>query len=257
MSPNILLYDLEVSFNVSYHYDQWGVNIPWTHIKHRAFLISAAWKWLGKDKIHTVSLLDDPKRFKKDFRDDYHIVSTLRDVIDNADATVAFNGNRFDTKEFNTGLIKHGLKPCHEYIKIDPFQLAKSHFRFKGGNSLANLCAFFELDVQKGDIDLKTWIGAAEGCPKAIKKVVKYNKGDIPTMEQVWRKMEPYGISRLNRNLFINDADVCSHCGSPNLALHKIRKAARATLRYQYQCQEEHCGGYTTTGKSLKTENFR
>lgn len=252
--PKILIYDVEMSFNVSYHYDQWGVNIPHTHIKHTQFMISAAWRWFGQKKIHAVSVLDDPKRFEKDFRDDYHVINTLREQIDQADATVAFNGDRFDTKEFNTGLIKHNFQPAHDYVQIDPIKIAKRKFRFKGGNSLDNLCKFLNLNVQKGHVDLKDWIAATEGDPKAIRKIVKYNKGDIPTLEAVWRKVKPFAPSQLNMNHFVA-ADVCSHCGGANLKLHYRRKAARATVRYQFQCRD--CGGYTTTGKAIKSENFR
>lgn len=252
--PRILLYDVEMSYSVAYHYDQWGVNIPHTHIKHPQFMISAAWKWYGQKKIHTVSVLDDKKRFKKNFRDDYHVINTLREEILDADATVAFNGDRFDTKELNTGMVKHGLKPLHNYIQIDPLKIAKSKFRFKGGNSLDNLCKALDVGVQKGKIDNKTWFAATEGCEKAINKVVRYNKGDIPTMEAVWEKIRPYAPSKLNMNLFVN-ANVCSNCASPNLQLAKRRKCAKSTIRYQYQCQD--CGTYTTTGKAIKTTELR
>lgn len=255
VSPNILLYDVEMSFSISYHYDQWGVNIPWTHIKQRQFMISVAWKWFGEEEIHAVSLLDDPKRFLKDHTDDYHVIKTLRDLIEQADATVAFNGDRFDTKELNTGLIKHDLKPCHNYVQIDPCKIAKNKFRFKGGNSLANLCDFFALDVQKGKVELDDWIGATEGNPDSIEKIVEYNKGDIPTMEQVWNKIKPYAPAKLNLNHFIKGADVCPSCGGCDLSLHRRRKTTRATTRFQYKCQD--CGHYMTTGKALSGVEMR
>ena len=256
--PRILALDVEMSFNVSYHYDQWKVNIPWTHVKHRQFMICAAWQWIGTNKIHTVSVLDDPNRFKKNFRDDYHVLKTLKDQIDDADAVIAYNGRRFDVKEINTGLVKHGLGPTHDYVMLDPIQIAKSKFRFKGGNSLANLCDFFRLPVQKGKVELCDWIGGTEGDRDSINKIVEYNKTDIPTMIGVWEKIKAYAPSKLNMNHFVDPKGltvVCAQCGSPNLNLHKKRKTSRASIRYQYQCRD--WGTYTTTGKSIRTSNFR
>lgn len=252
--PRILALDVEMSFNVSYHYDQWKVNIPWTHIKQRQFMISAAWQWIGSDNIYTACVLDDKARFEKDHTDDYHVIKSLKDEIDQADAVIAYNGRRFDIKEINTGLDRHRLGPLHEFVLLDPIQIAKSKFRFKGGNSLANLCNLFELPVQKGKVELEDWIGATEGNKESIKKVVEYNITDIPTMVMVWERIKPFAPSKLNMNHFV-DADVCSHCGSPDLKLHMKKKATRATIRYQYRCQD--CHGFTTTGKTIRTENFR
>jgi len=180
-------------------------------------LISAAWQWYGQKKVHAVSLLDDKERFKKDFRDDYHVAKTIKEQVDKADAIVAFNGDRFDVKELNYALVKHGLGATSNPIQIDPFKIAKSKFRFKGGNSLRNLCEVLGVKEQKGHVDDETWIAAAEGCPKAIKKVVTYNKGDIPTLRAVYNILKPYAPAKLNMNHFVYDADVCPSCGSAEL----------------------------------------
>lgn len=247
-----------MSFNLSYHYDQWGVNIPYTHIKHRQFMISAAWQWMHESKVNTVSVLDDPDRFKRDFRDDYHVIKTLKDLVDDADYVIAYNGARFDNKELNTGLAKHDLGPCHDYKTIDPCSIAKRKFRFKGGNSLANLCQFFGLEEQKGSVDLEDWIAATEGCPKAIKKIVSYNKQDIPTMVGVYEKIKAYAPG-INMNHFVNrdgeEIGVCRLCGSSNLTLHKRRKLTDATVKHQYKCDD--CGTYTTLSRSVRVSKYR
>ena len=254
---NILLCDVEMSLQVGYFYDQWKTNIPHHKIKHRGFMISAAWQWYGQKKIHAVSVLDDPKRFKKDFRDDYHVIKALKEELDKADAVVAFNGDRFDIKEINTGLVKHGLGPIHNLVQIDPCKIARQRFRFKGGNSLRNLCEFFKVKTPKGDIDDKTWIEAAEGCPKAIKRVVKYNKTDIPSMLEVWEKIRPYAPARLNANLFISE-DVCPSCGHPDLEQRGYRYT-RAGAYHRLRCRTETggCGHWSQKKKNLTSVNVR
>lgn len=259
--PRTIALDVEMSFNVSYHYDQWGTNIPWTHIKQRQFMISAAWQWIGQDDIYSVSVLDDPKRFKKDHTDDYHVIKTLKEEIKNADAVIAYNGRKFDVKEINTGFVKHDLGPSHDYVILDPIQIARSKFRFKGGNSLANLCDFLELDVQKGKVELSDWIGATEGNEASINKIVKYNKNDIPPMVGVWDKIKAYAPAKINMNHWAQfdqktgePFDICPGCGSPNLERRGFA-LTRAGKFQRYQCKT--CGQWSRGKKNIRGVNIR
>jgi len=262
--PKVLYWDVEVALKVGYFYDQWNTNIPYTRIKHHSFLFSGAWMWeheLGN--IHTVSLLDDPKRFKLDFRDDKFVARTLRDEINKADAIVAHNGDKFDVKELNSRLAKHGLKPTNNPIQLDTLKMAKQHFRYSGGNSLANLCEFFCLDEIKGKITEKTWIAAAEGDAKAIKEVVKYNKGDIPPLRDIYLIQRPFAPCKLNQNLFTVD-DVCPACGTKSWCKNGTLTEAkedmlvhrtRITARQKWQCKG--CGYSIIDKHTMKSVNLR
>lgn len=250
--PKILFFDTEISLKVGYFYDQWNTNIPHTQIKHGAFMISAAWRWMGERKIHTVSVLDDPKRFKKDRRDDYHVIKTLREQVDKADAIVAHN-LKFDLKHLKAGIARHGLHPA-DAVQICTLQIARSGFNFSGGNSLDNLCQELEVDAQKGKIYMPTWIEAAEGCPKAIKQVVKYNKGDIPTLEGLYSKLKPFVPAKLNMNHFIPEADVCPSCASANLKRNGVQYG-RATRKQKWACLD--CGHSFVEGKAIETVQMR
>src|SRR5690554_3658658 len=106
--PKILIWDVETSEIISAHYGLWGINIRPDRVLHDWFLFCAAWKWYGEKKVHTVSLLDDMKRFNKnryDIRDmhidDYHVVKVLHEVLSEADVLVHHNGDKFDLKKFN------------------------------------------------------------------------------------------------------------------------------------------------------------
>lgn len=257
--PKILALDVEMSYNISYHYDQWGVNIPWSRIKQRQFMICAAWQWVGEKKRHAVSILDDPKRFKSDHTDDYHVVKTLWDLMNQADAVLAYNGIGFDFKEILTAAAKHDLGPLHNFVPLDPFRIAKAKFRFKGGNSLANLCDFFGLP-QKSKVEEKDWIGATEGNVQSIKKIVKYNLDDLPPLLGIWEKIKPYVPSKLNMNLFVDpitQPEVCAHCGGAELEQHRVRHFKITGARYQYKCKDKKCLGFTTFSKAIRTTRLK
>jgi hypothetical protein len=233
----LLFLDIEVALQVGYFYDQWNTNIPAHKIKHRGFMICAAWKWLGNDKIHTVSILDDEKRFKKNHRDDYIVAKKLSEQINEADAICAYNGDNFDVRELNASLVLHGLPPLRQVVQIDPYKIAKKHFRFKGGNSLRNLCDLFDVKEKKLHVDDDIWIGAADGNIKDIKTVVSRCKSDIPTMIAVYDKLKPYAPAKIDYNHFIPEADVCPSCGHPEFKRDGCKYSA-AGKRQQFRCRK-------------------
>lgn len=250
--PKILLPDVEVSLKLGYFYDQWKTNIPAHRIKQDSFLISAAWKWYGQKTVHAVSVLSDKEQFKKDHTNDRVVVKALYDAFEEADAVVYYNGVRFDQKEFNVALARHGIGPAKNVIQIDPYQIARQYFRFSGGNSLDNLCKQLKLGVCKDKIADETWIAAAEGNRRAIQEVVRYNKNDIVPMELAWDKLKAFAPAKLNMNHFVKDSnglpvDVCPSCGSPEFVRDGMHYT-KVTAKQRYLCKG--CGHRFTNGKA-------
>lgn len=127
VGPQILYMDTENAPNIA---TVWGIHdqkISYKDIIHEWFLISGQWSWNDSKKINTVSLLDDPKRFKKNFRDDYHVVSTLRDVISEADIVVGHNINGHDLKKIQAKIIEYRLQPLKIPLIIDTYTWAKKY----------------------------------------------------------------------------------------------------------------------------------
>ena len=257
-SPRVLYWDVEVSLKLGYFYDQWNTNIPHHKIKHHSFLISAAWAWESDpEKVSSVSLLDDKPRFNRDPRDDYFVVKTIRDVINKADAIVAHNGDGFDVKELNSRLAQHGLKPTNKPIQIDTLKMAKTHFRYSGGNSLANLCKFFKLDTLKGSINDEVWIAAAEGCPDAIAEVQLYNESDVPPLRSIYLIQRPFSPAKLNQNLFSKE-DICPACGTVDWKKNGTQPGyslTRITSRQKWACNK--CGYSIVDKHTLKSVRLR
>lgn len=222
VDPNqlkILLVDLELAYALYYGFPSKKPQfMPARNIKHHQFCICAAWKWHHEVSVQSISVLEDEKRFKKNFRDDYIVAKKLHELFEEADVIVAHNGDSFDLKHANTLFIKHGLGPVPQIKSIDTLKLARKYFSFPG-NGLNDLLTFFNLP---GKLDGPSWIGLTEGVEKEIIKAVKYCRGDIRALERLFVKIRPYA-----RNLPalrpIKDVCECAACSSKLLKNHGTR----------------------------------
>jgi DNA polymerase elongation subunit (family B) len=127
----VLLYDIETSLQTV---TVFGLgNNDWIHpdsIVTERHLISISWKWLANPKVYSVSLLDDPKRFKRDHHDDRHVVTVFHRVLSEADVIVGHNSDRFDLPYLKTRMLYHGLAPLPPITALDTYKIAKSVFAF-------------------------------------------------------------------------------------------------------------------------------
>jgi hypothetical protein len=137
VSPRIriLLYDIETSLQTAAIFQPGGNEwIRPENLLTERHLISACWMWLGEDKVHSVSLLDDPKRFKADPHDDKHVVTELHKAMQEAHCTIAHYGDSFDLRYLKTRALYHGLEPLPPTPSIDTKKIAKANFYFNYNN---------------------------------------------------------------------------------------------------------------------------
>lgn len=247
LGPRILFFDTENAPNIA---ATWGVcdqNIRYSDLAYEWFFISGQWAWDDSKQINTVSLLDNDKLFKKDFRNDYHVVKTLRDVISEADIVVGHNIVGHDLKKLSAKIIEHGLKPLVMPQIVDTYTWSKRHgFTSR---SLKNLCKKLKL-TQKLDHEPGLFLLAAMGDREAIKKIVKYGKGDIPTVRDLYYRLRPYADKHPNMNLYRGAGiNCCPNCGSTEYKENGHRYSLTTKMK-RYKCNS--CGKGFSDGKSVK-----
>lgn len=230
--PKIILWDIETTHNLVAVFKLFGEDyIPHDNILQERYIVCAAWKELGKGKpIRAVSILDDPKRFKKNPNDDYHVVKTLHAMLSDADVIVAHNGDRYDIKFAEARMLFHGLPPLPPIMKIDTLKEAKNRFLFNS-NRLDYLAKFLggkgKKNTPKG-----LWLHVLAHDVAAIKEMVAYNKQDITELEFVFNKLAPYMATHVNRHLFGGEG--CPRCGSTDVQARGLHKSLTQT--YQRYC---------------------
>jgi len=215
------------------------------------FVISVAWKWLGKKRVEAVSIIDDEERFSIDNYDDFHVVSTFHKVLMEADMIVGHNVQSFDWKKLNSRFIKHGLDPIPKKKIADTYRIAKREFNFTS-NRLDYIAEFLGLGgkmvTPKG-----MWIEVMRGNKDAVKTMVKYNKQDVVISEKVFLALRPYDTKAVNVRAGKLDIG-CPKCGSSNYISNGHRYTVSGKTA-KYQCVDCR-GSFAETTAIQKGKNL-
>lgn len=234
----ILLFDLETS----------DLNA------NRGHILCAAAKWLDTKKIYTWRV-DQAKNYRKtpkSFFDDSHIVRSLVEMVDSADAVIAYYGGymKFDVPYLNTRAMSHNLKPCATAVIIDPYVTAKARLKL-ARNSMDSVAQLVNANNQKGHIPWPEWQLAKFGDSRALSKLLAYCKQDIRTLEDVYRALIP--LMPTHPVIFAGTRDgklMCPACGHDRSRSIGVRRTLVA------ETQRRSCGncGHVFNGKRVRVK---
>jgi predicted RNA-binding Zn-ribbon protein involved in translation (DUF1610 family) len=217
----------------------WGIyeqNI--IHIEHPQHLLTVAWKWLDKNKVETVSLLDNPN-YKKEPHNDKIIAEVMWNVLDDCDTLIGQNIDAFDVKMINSMFMRHGFKPPSPYKTVDTLKVAKKKGKFTS-NKLDDLGNTLGIGRKVKHEGFQMWLDCDNGDVKAYKRMLKYNKQDVLLTEKLYLNLLPWVDNHPPLNILNSKADGCPNCGSEDITLGAHYITSR-TNRYQYaRCS--NCG---------------
>ena len=243
-NPKILFWDVETSMMLGGFFGLYNQDINFCNVIQDWFIISVQWSWDDQKKVNTASVLDDMKAFDKDHTDDAVVIKKIHEILTEADIVVHHNGDKFDIKKFNARAIVLGLEPIAESKTVDTLKEARKIAKFSS-NRLGDLCDILEIEVKKLKVGMpNAWIKATTGCQDAVKAIVKYGKGDIPTLRAVYMKLRPYMKMHPNMNLYLGTSSNCKKCGSED-TIHDGKQFNRTTTKLRIKCRD--CGGRSVT----------
>jgi DNA polymerase elongation subunit (family B) len=240
----IILWDIETSLmkvNMFQMQRKYKSYIPYQNIEEHWHMLCASWKELGVNGVNSVSLIDDVARYKKDRKDDYHVVKTVADAIRDVDIIIAHNGDKFDLKNLNQRLIFHRLPPLPKIITIDTLKQARSIADFPS-NSLNDLGHFLGVGKKVKHSGFDLWLDCLRGDEKAMEKMDKYCQGDVKLLEKIYLVLRPY--MKNHPNVADVETHNCPKCNSGKMIKHKVRILASGLRKRQFQCTD--CGTYHT-----------
>lgn len=179
-------------------------------------------------------------RESKDLLNDKKILLELREFLDKADYVVGHNLARFDAKKINARFLAHGIQPPSPYVQVDTLKIAKKHFSLTS-NKLEYLAKFLKCKVRKYKSKefpgIELWKGCMAGNKAAWNEMEIYNKDDVLTLEEVFRKLLPWD-NTINLHVFTSNVFKCT-CGSTE-CYDNGHSYEKAGIYKRYKCKK--CG---------------
>jgi|GEM_PF-633306 hypothetical protein len=213
--PEITLFDIETSLIPAYIFDTGKQYVGYKAFEgaHRFMLSWSAKKLMSPDC--EVQVLTPEEALAGD---DSRIAQSLWDLFDRSDILVGHNSKRFDVPTANARFLENNFPgPPSSYDQIDTYVEAKRHFKLLS-YSQDYITKMLHLP-NKLATDHTLWRKCMEGDPEALKRMAKYNQGDIYGLEEVYLKFRPWMKSHPNVALYYSGDNVtrCHACGNTHL----------------------------------------
>ena len=247
--PKILALDIETSPIVSYTWGLFDQNVALNQVKEDWSVLAWCAKWVGEKKIMYMD-----QRKAKEVRDDKEILKAVWKLLDEADIVLTQNGKSFDVKKLNARFIINGMQPPSSFKQIDTLRLARKIFGFTSNKLeyMSNkLCLKYKKLKVKKFQGFELWSECLNGNLEAWKQMERYNKMDVLSLEELYRKLIPWETS-INFNLYSRDNVTRCTCGSSNFQKNGYFYSAAGKFQ-RYRCGD--CGAEIRDKQNLLSKS--
>lgn len=239
--PKILVFDIETAPLEASVFQKsiYGKFISDDQILSDWFMLTWSAKWLFDDDVMSDRLTGREAINENDKR----ISTSLWNLLNQADITVAHNGDRFDTPNMNTRFIVNDLPPTIPYRTIDTLKVAKRQFGFTH-NGLDALAKALGFDVGKLETRFELWKKCRAGDDESLKYMDEYNQNDVVLLEKVYLKLRPWIRPHVNVGVYMEEgSEVCVACGCKEVTWLSGKFYTTNANKYPlYQCDD--CGAF-------------
>lgn len=249
--------DLEVAPSVVLAFNMFKHFSSPDHIIQFPYVLTAAWNWLHEpeDVIHSRSLLDY-EVFEKDIHDDSELIYDLWKVLDEADIVVAQNA-KFDIGWFNQQCALYSIPEPSPYRIICTLKGDKQNFSLPS-NSLGYVVKYFRLEQEKLKHDgIDLWKRCMAGKKDAFEDMLTYNRGDIPTLRNLYLTTRAHIEKHPNLAMYYKDGKTrCPVCGGEHIQELEGKLAFTNLSKYSsYRCLD--CGTVKRSAQALNSSEQR
>ena len=248
----ILLYDLETSYLITKTWGIWEQNTigAGKGVLEDFQILCFAYKWLGERETHVVAQCDF-EDYVPGVNNDNNVVQRLWELFNEAEITIAHNGNQFDYRKSTARFIYHKLRPPSPTQQLDTKLIARRHFGFTS-NKLDDLAAHFRIPGKLDTGGIETWDGCIAGDMKAWRRMKRYNKQDVIVLEKVYLEMRGWTSNHPNMANIADRPEVCPKCESSKGFQSSGWRHTGAGSYRRFQCQA--CYGYVSVRTQEKKD---
>lgn len=229
MVAKILVLDIEWSPALAYVWKMWDENISPDQLVNPGGLLCFCAHWVGSKEFLFMSEWQDGK---------YEMAVILRELLDEADAVVTYNGNRYDLPKIRGHLMLEGLPPFAPPTSIDLIKTVKSLGFVM--NRLAYIAPLLKVGKKMKHEGFQLWRSVLEGDPKAQRKMQKYCIQDVRVTARLYQHVLPYITNHPHLG---DNKGACGACGSDHIQHRGYRRTKYFKVQ-RLQCQE--CGSWST-----------
>ena len=229
----LLFLDIETAPNKVFAWGLFDQNISIDQIVENGYTLCWAAKWRGERKVHFDAVWRSGAK---------KMAAGIHALLDEADAVVHYNGNKFDIPTLNKEFLLHGMPPPSPAKQVDLLLEVRREFRFSS-NKLDHVARSLGLGQKVQHKGMALWSECMAGVESAWRTMERYNKGDVTLLEKVYDRTLPWLKKHPNMALFVDSKKmVCPNCGGHQL---QARGTAQTTVSiYQrYQCRG--CGKWS------------
>lgn len=245
MTAKILYCDIENSPNVADVWGLWDQNVGLSQLRESSRIIGVGYRWSTQKRTTFASIYD---KETGDLLDGREMLVQIRDLYDEADIVVTYNGNSFDNKHLNAAWAVADIAPPSPIISIDLYRIVRQNFKFPsnkldyvaskliGDHKIANAGHMLWRQCLDADIDpdvrRKAWATMARYCRK-----------DVDLLVPLHKKLTPYLPASINVSVIGSrpDTNCCPKCGSENVQSRGFFYTRTRAYR-RYRCMD--CTGW-------------
>lgn len=226
----ILGIDIETAPNIATVWGLFKQNVAINQLIDTSRVMCYAAHWIGDGKV----------MFDSEHKSDHKkMIKGLHDLLEEADAVVHYNGNRFDMPTINREFLYYGMPPPAPYHNIDLFQVVKKRFRF-ASNKLDHVAQELGLGAKEKHEGHQLWLDCMNGDKAAWKRMESYNRQDVVLLEALYWRLLPWIKEHPNHGLYTDsERPVCTNCGSERVIKKGLEKL-KVGVYQRYKCGE--CG---------------
>lgn len=194
----ILVIDIEWAPALAYVWRFWDENIhPDQLIDHGGMLCFCA-HWHGEKEYMFFSQWEDGRE---------GMAKAALALLEEADAVVHFNGDKYDMPKITGEILLAGLSPPPKVASIDLLKAVKK-FGFNM-NRLAYIGPLLKVGGKTKHQGFNLWKDVLAGDEKARRKMTKYCIQDVRMTDRLYSKIGPFIT---NHPVLRSGADDCPHC---------------------------------------------
>lgn len=243
----LLFLDIEVSPTLATVWGLFNQNISINQITGNSEVLTWAAKWHGSEEVIYSTLGMTTKR---------KMLKQLYKLLEEADAVVTYNGDRFDLKIVNQEFLLMGWAPPTPYRSIDLLKTMRNRFRGTS-NKLDYWLKRLKLGQKVQHRGHQMWLDCMNGDKAAFEEMAEYNVGDVVELEKLYDRILPWITNHPNRNLYTENI-VCPTCGGGKFQKRGFHYT-NAGKYQRYQCTSDGCGDWFQGSTNLykQKEKFK